>query len=106
MEMNSKMCANELRKAGLLLVKASSLGMDVSGYGMLDVNLNSGNVYLWLEDYDFCLYIGLGSDDVVACWSSPEDGREEFYTLEDCTSLHTLEDWAAFNHRQDAHLHA
>jgi hypothetical protein len=103
---NDSMCSNEVRKAGLLLVKAAELGMDVTGYGELAVNNSFGNVYLWLEDYSFSLYIGLGSDRVIACWSSSEDGREEFYPLEDCTSLDTLEDWAAYCQREDERIHA
>ena len=103
---NSNMCKNEVRKAGLLLVAASELGMNVNGYGELALNYNSGNVYLWLEDYSFSLYIGLGSDRIIACWSSPEDGREEFYPLEACTSLYTLEDWAAYCQREDDHKFA
>ena len=66
MEIKSKtMCANEVRKVGLLIQKASDLGWDVSGYGQADVNPNSGNTYLWLEDYPVTPYIGLGSDDEV-----------------------------------------
>ena len=103
---NENMCNNEVRKAGLLLVAASELGMNVSGYGELAVNYNSGNVYLWLEDYSFSLYIGLNPDRIIACWSSSEDGREEFYFLEDCTPLSTLEDWAAFCQREDDRIHS
>jgi hypothetical protein len=103
---NENMCNNEVRKAGLLLVAASELEMDVSGYGELAVNQNNGNVYLLLEDYSFSLYIDLGSDRIIACWMSSEDGREEFYPLEDCTTLHTLEDWAAFCQREDDYIHS
>lgn len=93
MEINSKMCSNELRKAGLLLVKASELGINVSGYGDLSVNPNSGNVYIWLEDYPFALYIGLGSDDIMASWSSPVDGEEFDFELTDRTTLRDLTRW-------------
>ena len=99
------MCSNEVRKAGLLLTKAAELGMDASGYGELGVNLNTGNVYLWLEDYAFALYIGLGSDRIIALWTSFEDDTEEEYPLEDCTSLYTLNDWAEFCQRADDHKH-
>jgi hypothetical protein len=51
--------------------------MDVSGYGFADENKNSGNVYLWLEDYPFTLYIGSSCDEeIMALWSNPEDGGE------------------------------
>lgn len=93
MEINSKLTSNELHKAGLLLVKAAELGMDVSGYGQLDVNKGSGNVYLWIEDYNFCLYIPMGSDwTVMACYSCPVDGEEE--TRKAGNSMPALEKWA------------
>ena len=77
MEINSNLCSNATRKIALLITKASDLGMDISGYGFADENKNSGNVYLWLEDYQFTLYIGLGSDDIYALWSNPMNGEEE-----------------------------
>ena len=89
---NKKLTNDELRKAGLLIVKASELGIDCSGYGQLDVNYNSGNVYLWLEDYPFTLFIGLWSDHVYVLWSNPENGEE----VETAAGVHTLEsllDW-------------
>ena len=54
---NEKMCSNEVRKVALLINEASRLGWDISGYGFADVNPNSGNVYLWLEDQQACLMI-------------------------------------------------
>lgn len=93
MEINTKVCGNELRKIGMLIVKASELGMDVSGYGCADVNKWSGNVYLWLEDYQFTLFIGLGSDDIYALWSNPEDG-EEIEVKVDNMRLIDLDNWA------------
>ncbi len=67
---------NELTKAAKLITKAASLGMDISGYGELAVNNTSGNVYLWAEDYPFCLFIGLYDSRVMACYSCPENGKE------------------------------
>lgn len=88
------MCANEIRKAALLITKAADIGMDVSGYGEAAVNPYSGNVYLWLEDYPFTLYIGLGGGDTIhACWSHPETGEDETICAHDLT-LHALETWA------------
>ena len=94
MEISTKMCGNELRKAALLITEASRLGMDLSGYGNLDLNSSNGNVYLWLEDYPFSLFIDLGSDDVQVCWSSYESDWEEFNTTADKT-LYDLEQWAS-----------
>lgn len=94
MEIKSNLCSNATRKIGLLITKASDLGMDVSGYGFADENPNSGNVYLWLEDYPFTLYIGLGSDTIYALWTNPNDG-EEIETETEGKTLAELEDWAA-----------
>ena len=93
MEIKSNLCSNATRKIGLLITKAADLGMDVSGFGMADENQNSGNVYLWLEDYPFTLYIGLGSDTIYALWSNPNDG-EEIETETEGKTLSDLEDWA------------
>ena len=86
MEIKNTLGANQLRKIALLITKASDLGMDVSGYGFADENPNSGNVYLWLEDYPFCLYIGLGSDEVWVNWSDPYDGEEHDVEVEDMSA--------------------
>lgn len=94
MEIKNNLSSNALRKIAMLILKASDLGMDVSGYGYADENRHSGNVYLWLEDYDFTLYIGLGSDTVYANWVSPEDGREEDTDTSDM-SLYELQGWAS-----------
>jgi hypothetical protein len=93
MEIKSNLCSNATRKIGLLITKASELGMDVSGYGFADENNTSGNVYLWLEDYPFTLYIGLGSDTIYALWSNPNDGEEVEIDVAGMP-LHELEDWA------------
>lgn len=93
MEIKSNLCSNATRKIGLLITKASELGMDISGYGMADENQNSGYVYLWLEDYPFTLYIGLGSDSIYALWSNPNDGEEEEMEVADY-ELRELEQWA------------
>ena len=98
MEISNVLCANELRKGALLITEANRLGMDVSGYGQLDVNMSNGNVYLWLEDYPFSLYIDLGDDKVQACWSEYESGGEEFTDVNG-QSLHELEQWCATNER-------
>ena len=93
MEIKSNLCSNATRKIALLITKASDLGMDISGYGFADENQNSGNVYLWLEDYQFTLYIGLGSDDIYASWSDPMNGDEEEIEVGNKT-LAQLELWA------------
>lgn len=94
MEIKSNLCNNATRKIALLITKASDLGMDISGYGFADENPNSGNVYLWLEDYPFTLYIGLGDDTIWASWSDPMNGEEEEIEVSNKT-LAELELWAA-----------
>ena len=94
MEINQNLCANALRKVALLITKASDLGMDISGYGQAAENPNSGNVYLWLEDYNFTLYIDLSGDDAItATWMDLDTGDEEFTDATDM-NLRQLEDWA------------
>lgn len=94
MEIKTNLCSNALRKVALLITKASDLGMDVSGYGFADENNSSGNVYLWLEDYPFTLYIPLCMNDTIyANWSDPYDG-EEFDTETEGKSLFDLTEWA------------
>ena len=93
MEITANLCSNATRKIGLLITKASDLGMDIGGYGEASENTSSGNVYLWLEDYSFTLYIGLGSDTIYASWSNPIDGEEEEVEV-GSMSLDDLWTWA------------
>jgi len=93
MEIKSNLCSNVTRKIGLLITQASVLGMDLSGFGVADENTTSGNVYLWLEDYPFTLYIGLGSDRIYACWSNPDNGDEEVIEVTSDMGLDYLIQW-------------
>ena len=100
MEMKiNNMCDWERKKAIFLLNIAENLGMDTSSYGELDVNSNSGYTYLWLEDYNFSLYMPISCElqktDIYALWTNPEDGEEIEIELEDGTTLKYLEDWAS-----------
>ena len=93
MEINSNLCSNATRKIALLITKASDLGMDISGYGFADENTSSGNIYLWLENYSFTLFIGLGSDTIYALWTNFNDGEEIEVEIENM-SLFDIEHWA------------
>jgi len=93
MELKTNLCSNAVRKIGLLITKAAELGMQLDRYGFADENKNSGNVYLWLEDCPFTLYIGLVSDNVYALWSNPNDGEEIELDISKM-NLSQLEDWA------------
>ena len=88
----------ETEKAIFLQKVAVDLGMDVSGYGEVAVNPNSGYTYLWLEDYQFTLYMPINCDlvktDVWALWTNPEDDEEVEMQLEKSTTLNDLEEWA------------
>ena len=100
MEINTKrLCSNEVRKVALLITKASDLGMDISGYGFADVNPHSGNVYLWLEDYPFALYIApCNKEDYIhiyANWINPYDGEEHDMIVSRSTDLNKLHTWCA-----------
>jgi hypothetical protein len=90
---NKKLGNKQLRKIALLMVKASDLGMNLSGYGVADENPNSGYTYLWLEDYPFSLFMSSNSDEVWALWSNPEDGEETVTNVIDGMTLDNLYDW-------------
>jgi len=92
MKIEMNLTNNTARRAGALLTRAVELGMDVSGYGELGENARSGNVYLWLEDYNFCLYIAPCSRVVMACYSCPQDGEETMRVAG--RNLYKLEQWA------------
>ena len=99
MEIKKDLCANAIRKVALLITKASELGMDISTYGEAAENQSNGNVYLWLENYPFTLYIDLGSDDVQACWTNYDNGDEEFIDVDSMT-LYQLEEWCKINDKE------
>lgn len=91
------MCSLENKKAQYLLKVAIDLGMDLSGFGGMGVNQNSGNVYLWLEDYNFCLFMPINCElkksDVQVCWTNFYNGNEEIINL-GSKKLGVIENWA------------
>jgi len=95
----NKMCGWERQKAMFLIQTAENLGMDIDCYGTIGVNQNSGYTYLWLEDYQFCLYMEINCEltkgDIYASYSSPENG-EEFEIPLGKKTLIELEGWAIF----------
>lgn len=94
MNINENLCNNAYRKIAKLLTKASDLGMDLSGDGVASENNSSGHVYLSMTDYNFTLFISLGSDDIQALWYSTYDGKEIEIPVGDM-SLSDLENWAS-----------
>jgi lysophospholipid acyltransferase (LPLAT)-like uncharacterized protein len=93
MHINENLCNNAYRKIAKILTKASDLGMDLSGDGYAEENLSSGHVYLAMTDYNFTLFISLGSDEIHALWFSSYDGEEIEIPVGDMT-LSDLEIWA------------
>ena len=96
MEIQENMCANAIRKVAILITKAADIGMNLSSYGHAAENDSNGNVYLWLEDYNFTLYVPLccGDDSVIkACWSNLYVDEEETIDA-DTLTLRELEAWA------------
>ena len=97
------MCSWEQEKAIYLLKVAKNLGMDVDGYGQLAVNSNSGNTFLWLEDYNFCLYLPINcklvKKDIVVNYSCPMDGEETEIQL-GSRKLESLEKWGQLQVRK------
>lgn len=97
MNIFKELCSNELRKSALLITEASRLDMDISGYGEIGVNQSNGNVYLWLEDYPFALFIDLSGDDAIqACWTDYNNGHEEFTETANMR-LDDLYQWVEYN---------
>ena len=86
--------AKQAKNAGRLLVLAADLDMDVSGYGELGYNNAFGNTYLWLEDYQFILFISDYDDTMKALYSCFVDGKETEFCIDENTDLETLEAWA------------
>jgi len=84
----------QAKNAGRLLVLAADLGMDVSGYGELGYNDTYGNTYLWLEDYQFTLFISDYDNSLKALYSCFIDGTETEFCIDENTDLETLEKWA------------
>lgn len=81
---------------GTLLQTAANLGIDISGYGELAVNQQSGNTYLWLEDYIWTLYITYGAKTKVSVlWSCPNCGNEIARTLNKLDTIDSLDEWAS-----------
>jgi hypothetical protein len=94
MQINENLCNNAYHKIAKLLTKAVDLGMDLSGDGYADENKSSGHVYLAMLDYNFTLFISLGSDEVQALWFSSVDGEEIEIEVGEM-SLSDLETWAS-----------
>jgi hypothetical protein len=88
----------ETKKALFLCqIAKDKLNWDLSGYGMCDVNHNSGNTFLWLEDYPVAIYMSIYCDytesDVWVIWTNPENGEEFEKTLDEFNSMNDIYKW-------------
>lgn len=77
----------EWGKAVELISTALKIGMDLNGDSNIGINKNTGDVYLWLEDYNFVLYVGLGSADV---WVSYETQKTDYGFPLETKNLHDI----------------
>lgn len=100
MEFNglNNLCSWEREKAMYLIKIAEELGMKLDGYGEIGVNSNSSYTYLWLEEYNFSLYMPINCDltkkDVYVLWSNSEIEQEEEMVLGH-SDLEEIEEWIA-----------
>lgn len=84
----------QAKNAGRLLILAADLSMNVSGYGELGYNNVFGNTYLWLEDYQFTLFISDYDSTIKVLYTCFIDGTETEFYIDENTNLETLETWA------------
>ena len=94
-----KMTQREREKAVFLMsIAEERLNLDLEGYGELGMNENSGNVYLWLEDAQFTLFMPINCElkleDVQVMATDTETGEEFECNLERKDTVETLEEWA------------
>lgn len=67
---------------------ASKEGLEITKYTQCGINENSGNVWLWDEDWLGCIYQDMGFSGPNVSWSCPNCGNE-FYLekMADCEPL-------------------
>ena len=101
-----KMGSWEIQKAGFLIQEAAKLGMRVDGYGEVNVNQNSGYTYLWLEDYQFTLYMEINCElerkDIYVLWSNLEDGNEVEERLTNFRDITDIYKWVDILNKEES----
>lgn len=66
------------------IAKLRSEGLQLDKYSQAGINQNSGNVYIWSEDWAGCVYCSIGFD-VSWSYSCGECGEEyDFETEQEC----------------------
>lgn len=87
----------EIEKAAYLTLTAKELGMRLDSYGELSVNSSSGYTYIWLEDYEFSLYMPINCElqrkDIYVNYSDPITGEETEESLEHFESLKDINEF-------------
>ena len=94
----NKMCDWERKKAIYLMnVAENYLNIDLSEYGLIGVNSNSGNVYLWVESYPFCLYLPINCEltinDIYVSYTNFFNGEESEESLSNFKDTDEIIDW-------------
>lgn len=85
---------NDVAKLATLLTVVSDLEMDVTGYGEIAKNENSGNVYVWAEDYMFTTFVGYNHKASFA-WTCSNCGEEFFLEYTEGMTIADIENWCA-----------
>jgi hypothetical protein len=84
----------EIEKASYLILTAKELGMKLDCYGEVSVNPNSGYTYIWLEDYEFTLYMPINCDlqreDVYVLFTDFETGEETEESLAEFQDINDI----------------
>ena len=87
----------EIQKGAYLILTAKLLGMDLQSDGELNVNEYSGHTYLWLEDYEFVLYMPISCqlerEDVYVLYTDMETGEEHDESLAQFDVLNHINEW-------------
>jgi hypothetical protein len=87
----------EIEKASYLILTAKELGMDLQSYGEVAVNEYSGYTYIWLEDYEFSLYMPINCElkrqDVFVLYTDMQTGEEHDESLAQFDVLNDIIEW-------------
>ncbi len=70
---------------------ASKQGLSIGEDTQVGINENSGNVWLWDEDWAGCIYQDIGFSGACFSWSCPDCGEEV-----DCANLSELNEKQAY----------
>jgi hypothetical protein len=89
----SRIKGTDLNKALQLIKTAQDLKMELECYGEVATNSRTGNVYLWLEDYPFVLFIGPSDNIVRVLWTDTYTDEEVEECLDTFSDLDELYYW-------------